>query len=211
MSTPYLASAVELLPTSELPPTGSSPAASITCPSCGVQLPIRPSAWMELPALWRCVSCGAHHCGVLPRDARDHVLPVVALAAQYFACEPPLLEHESVDALLDVLRQHEAHTMVQEQRTSPRVARHLHAQVVAVDESWAPRGKSFPVVVYNISTGGLAYVTTTVHRSPLAAIQLAAGRTLQVIAQSVWAHPEFDGLFSVGVRFLCRLGTGSTS
>lgn len=188
---------------------GSPTAAPIVCPTCGVRLPIRIAAWMELPALWRCVGCGAHHCGVLPYDARDQVLPVVALAAQYFECDPPMLVHDSTEALLDQLRQQELHTVVHDERSSPRMARNLHAQVVALDESWAPRGKPFPVIVYNISTGGLAYVTSTIHRSPLAAIQLAAGRTLQVISQSVWAHPEFDGLFSVGVRFLCRLGTGT--
>ena len=42
-----------------------------------------------------------------------------------------------------------------------------------------------------------------------AAIQLAAGHSLQVVAQSVWARPEYGGLFSVGVKFLCRLGAGA--
>lgn len=170
---------------------------------------------MELPALWRCIRCGSHHCGVLPADSRAHSLsgahslPDVVLAAQYFDCQPSILQHEWADALIDHLHQQELHTAITDKRTSPRVARNLHAQVIAVDESWAPRGRSFPVIVYNISTGGLAYISGTINRAPLVALQLAAGRTLQVVAQNIWARPEHGGLFSVGVKLLCRLGAGT--
>lgn len=194
----------------EPPESAPSPAATlITCENCGSQLPIRTAVWKELPALWRCIRCGSHHCGVLPSESRDLTLPQVVLAAQYFDCQPATLVHDWADALVDHLHQHELHTAVTDKRTSPRVARNLHAQVIAIDESWAPRGKSFPVIVYNISTGGLAYISATINRAPLLAIQLAAGRTLQVVAQSVWARPQFGGLFSVGVKFLCRMGAGS--
>jgi hypothetical protein len=194
----------------EPPDSAGSPAAIlITCQNCGTQLPIRTAVWKELPALWRCIRCGSHHCGVLPSEARDHSLPSVALAGQYFDCQPATLVHDWAESLVEHLHQHELHTAITDKRTSPRVARNLHAQVIAVDESWAPRGKSFPVIVYNLSTGGLAYVSATINRAPLLAIQLAAGRTLQVVAQNVWARPEHGGLFSVGVKLLCRLGAGT--
>jgi hypothetical protein len=181
----------------------------IVCPNCGSQLPLRTPAWKELPALWRCSRCSSHHGGVLISEHRDHSLPDVVLAAQYFDCQPATLVHDWADSLVEHLHEHELHTAITDKRTSPRVARNLHAQVIAVDESWSPRGKSFPVIVYNISTGGLAYVSATINRSPLLAIQLASGRTMQVVAQSVWARPQFGGLFSVGVKFLCRLGAGA--
>jgi hypothetical protein len=146
---------------------------------------------------------------VLPGEARDHLLPNIVLAAQYFDCQPATLVNDWTDSLVEHLHQHELHTAITDKRTSPRVARNLHAQVIAVDDNWAPRGKSFPVVVYNISTGGLAYVSATINRAPLLAIQLAAGGTMQVVAQSVWARPEFGGLFSVGVKLLSRLGGGA--
>ncbi len=187
--------------------SGSFVLGSITCQSCGSQLPIRPALPVELPALWQCVCCGSHHRAALPPEARQQTVPNVALAGHYFDCQPAQLEHEWTDALIEHLHHQEIHTAIQDKRTSPRVARNLHAQVIAVEESWAPRGRSFPVIVYNISTGGLAYVSATINRAPIAAIQIAAGHKLQVIAQSVWAHPEHGGLFSVGVKFLCRLGT----
>jgi hypothetical protein len=187
----------------------TTPATPITCQSCGTRLPIRTSVWMELPALWQCSRCGSHHCGVLPAEARERSLPNVALAAHYFDCQPAILEHEWAEAVIDHLHQQELHAATIDKRTSPRVARNLHAQVIAVDDSWAPRGRSFPAIVYNLSTGGLAYITATINRTPIAAIQLAAGHSLQVVAQSVWARPEYGGLFSVGVKFLCRLGAGS--
>jgi hypothetical protein len=133
----------------------------------------------------------------------------VVLAAQYFDCLPATLVHEWADSLVEHLHEHELHTAITDKRTSPRIARNLHAQVIAVDECWTPRGKPFPVIVYNISTGGLAYISATINRAPLVAIQLAAGRTLQVVAQNIWARPQFGGLFSVGVRFMCRLGAGT--
>lgn len=209
MSNPTTCSVLE--PSTEAGPTAT---ASILCQSCNTRLPIRTAGWMELPALWRCIRCGSHHCGVLPAEARPvearaHSLPHVVLAAQYFDCQPSTLQHEWADALIEHLHQQELHTAITDKRTSPRVARNLHAQVIAVDESWAPRGRPFPVIVYNISTGGLAYVSATINRAQFLAIQLAAGQTLQVVAQSIWARPEHGGLFSVGVKFLCRLGAGS--
>lgn len=191
------------------PPAGSSATASIHCQSCNTRLPIRTAGWMELPALWRCIRCGSHHCGVLPAEAREQSLRHVVLAGQYFDCQPSILQHEWTDALIEHLHHQELHTAITDKRTSPRVARNLHAQVIAVDESWAPRGRSFPVIVYNISTGGLAYVSATINRAQFVAIQLAAGHTLQVVAQNIWARPEHGGLFSVGVKFLCRMGAGS--
>ncbi|MGD9633983.1 MAG: PilZ domain-containing protein [Pirellulales bacterium] len=194
----------------EPPDSSGSPAAVlITCQNCGSHLPIRTAVWKELPALWRCSRCGSHHCGVLPPEGREQMLSSVALAVQYFDCQPALLQHEWADALIEHLHHQELHTAITDKRTSPRVARNLHAQVIAVDESWAPRGRSFPVIIYNISTGGLAYIAATINRAPLTAIQLAGGHTLQVVAKSVWARPEHGGLFSVGVKFLCRLGAGS--
>lgn len=185
----------------------------VQCPRCEQNLPLRSTGpELELPAVWRCSSCGnlvEGFCGqallvrnphlVLLHDRYFDVsgLPEIDSAERRRACE--------LTTPIGPARQ-------AERRRSSRSAQSFVAPAIALTPNLTPQGSPFRLTVANLSREGIGLVHPGRIDADFIAMLLGSQGSghIQVIVRIVRHLQLEEPYFEIGGELFLRLGSIST-
>jgi len=143
------------------------------CASCGLVLPLRRPGPGREGRNWTCTGCGAGYCAVLAERCSAKVVQHVRPAGIRFdksnLRQPTEAIAKFIRKRLDD-RSYEGH----ERRRAERYCIVAPAVAMPMDEMVQPAGEAFMVVMKDISTSGIALVSTRAVNTKFLALELCA-------------------------------------
>lgn len=177
------------------------------CATCGVDLPLRAPPAGQRGMSWICTGCGSCYHGVLTEDtspqAIQHIRPAAIQFDRSNLLHPP-------QAIAQFIRNRLSEKFYvyrgPERRYSQRHP--LVAPVIAmpISDTFQPAGEAFMVMVRNISTKGVALISTRAVNTKLLAIELGAASTdsMQLVVRVLRCR-IIDRFYEIAGSFLTRM------
>jgi hypothetical protein len=184
-------------------------APEIECGHCNEKLPLRMSQQGEQSAVWLCAECSVPFVSVCIKDRLESNARNIKLDNRYFDTEglPPIspkLRREVIK-----MAEREADALSGEHRRSQRVSQSLVVPAVKLNANFNPTGRSFQIMVANVSREGIGLV----HPGPIDAEYIALKLTLdeeepiQVVTRLVRQRELQGDILEFGGEFYVRLGS----
>lgn len=184
-------------------------APDVECGHCQGRLPLRMSAAGERGAVWLCAGCSVPFVSICIKDRLVDDAWSVRLDERYFDTDGlPAISNKLRREALKLAERAEA-ALADDQRRSERVLHSLVVPAVKLDASMNPFGKSFQVMVANISREGVGMVHSGPIDSEYIALKLPLDddEPIQVVARIVRERELKKPLREFGGEFFVRLGS----
>ena len=194
--------------TSLFDPAYAKPA-EVQCGHCQGNLPLRMSQQGERGAVWLCAECSVPFVSLCIKDRLSDDGSAVKLDERYFDTQglPPISTKVRKEVARLAVRAEAV--MAKNLRRSERVNQSLVVPAVKLDGSLNPFGKSFQIMVANVSREGVGMV----HNEPIDTEYLALKLPLdneepiQIVARIVRERELKKPLREFGGEFYVRLGS----
>lgn len=175
------------------------------CDSCGLLLPLRHPGPGREGRNWTCTGCGAGYRAILAEQCSAKVVQHVRPAGIQFDKSNLVQPTEAIAKFIRkrlVERSYDGH----ERRRSERYSIVAPAVAMPMDEMVQPAGEAFMVVVKDISTAGVALVSTRAVNAKFLAIELcaASGETMQLLVH-VLRCQIIQRFYEIAGQFLTRM------
>lgn len=194
--------------TNVLDPLCATPA-EVECGHCRGRLPLRMSQQGERGAVWLCAGCSVPFVSLCIKDRLPNDGSTVKLDERYFDTEglPPISNKVRKEVARLAARAEAA--QAENQRRSDRETHSLVVPAVKLDASLNPFGKSFQVMVANVSREGVGMVHSEPIESEYIALKLPLDKEepIQVVARLVRERELKEPLREFGGEFYVRLGS----
>ena len=191
-----------------LEPLSNAPA-EVECGHCREHLPLRMSQQGERGAVWLCAECSVPFVSLCIKDRLSYDGRSVKLDERYFDTEglPPISPKLRKEVARLAERAEAA--MSENLRRSERKNQSLVVPAVKLDASLNPFGRSFQVMVANVSREGACIVHNAPIESEYVALKLPVDdeEPVQVMARLVRQRELKKPLREFGAEFYVRLGS----
>lgn len=194
--------------TSLFDPAYAQPA-EVECGHCQGKLPLRMSQQGERGAVWLCAECSVPFVSLCIKDRLSDDGSTIKLDERYFDTQgQPPISNKIRKEVARLAARAEA-VLANNLRRSERVNQSLVVPAVKLDGGLNPFGKSFQLMVANVSREGVGIV----HHEPLDAEYLALklpldnDEPIQVVARIVRERELKKPMREFGGEFYVRLGS----
>lgn len=196
--------------TNVLEPEVAQRSPQVECGHCLGRLPLRLSQQGEHAAVWLCAECSVPFVSLCIKDHLPDTAATVRLDERYFDTKG--LEPISPKVRREVAKLAEraaAAASENDTRRSERVSHSLVVPAVKLSAGLNPVGRSFQVMVANVSQDGIGLV----HHEPIEAeyiaikLTLDEGEPIQVVVRLVRERELQQPLREFGGEFFVRLGS----
>lgn len=189
------------------PPVARTP--EVECCQCRGRLPLRLTQHGEQAAVWLCAECSVPFVSLCIKDQLPETAWTVKLDERYFDTDglPPI----SAKVRREVARMAERAEAanVENQRRSERTTQSIVVPAIKLNASMNPFGRSFQVMVADVSREGVRIVHNASIESEYIALKLPLDEEepIQVVARLVRERELKKPLREFGGEFFVRLGS----